>query len=200
VVRALPGESNPTRLPIDMGDAAQMALFHAGDRALMGRVYQETYQAVDAAVGRVLRGADRETVVHELYLRLLDKPELRRSFGGGSLHAWLCTLAHNQAVDFWRHHRREIPLGERERLPTPPVIEGQARRMEERAELRLFIDRFLRETLPEKWAPVFQARFVEQLDQRSAAKRLGMHRTTLAYQELRIRRLLRAFVRKGAPR
>jgi RNA polymerase sigma-70 factor (ECF subfamily) len=114
-------------------------------------------------------------------------------------------LAHNQAVDFWRRYRREIPLGEHERLPPSPVsvpalvIDGQARRMEERAELRMFLDRFLRETLPEKWAPIFQTRFVEQLDQRSAAKRLGMHRTTLAYQELRIRRLLRAFVRKGAP-
>lgn len=199
VVHALPRESIPTRHAIDMEDASQMALFHAGDRALMGRVYQETYQGVDAAVGRVLRGADRETVVHELYLRLLDKPELRRSFGGGSLHAWLCTLAHNQAVDFWRHYRREIPLGEPGRLPPSPVIDGQARRMEERVELRMFLDRFLRETLPEKWVPVFQTRFVEQLDQRSAAKRLGLHRTTLAYQELRIRRLLRAFVRKGAP-
>jgi RNA polymerase sigma-70 factor, ECF subfamily len=199
VVHALPREALPTLHPIDLEDASQMALFHAGDRALMGRVYQETYQGVDAAVGRVLRGADRETVVQELYLRLLDKPELRRSFAGGSLHAWLSTLAHNQAVDFWRRYRREIPVGEHELSPTPPSIEGQTRRMEERVELRLFIDRFLRESLPEKWAPVFQARFVEQLDQRSAAKRLAMHRTTLAYQELCIRRLLRAFVRRGAP-
>ena len=197
MVLALSQDSSLIRSTLDMEDASQLALFRAGDRTLMGRVYQETYDGVDAAVGRVLRGADRETVVHELYLRLLDKPELRRSFGGGSLQAWLCTLAYNQAVDFWRHHRREVALDEHEQ--SPPVLESQARRIEERAELRLFIDRFLAGTLPAKWAPVFHARFVEQLDQRSAAKRLGMHRTTLAYQELRIRRLLSAFVRKGAP-
>ena len=68
--------------------------------------------------------------------------------------------------------------------------------MEERAALSVFIARFLREALPEEWGPIFQARFVEQLDQREAARRLGMHRTTLAYREVRIRKLLRAYLRK----
>ncbi len=179
--------------PLDLDDESLRALFHAGDRALMGRLYQESYQGVDAAVGRVLRGADRETVVHELYLRLLDRPELRRNFNGGSVHAWLATFAHNLAVDFWRRHRRETSLAED---VGPPLVDAQSRRMEERAALSAFIERFRREALPEKWAPVFQVRFVEQLAQREAARRLGMHRTTLAYRELCIRKLLRAYLRK----
>ncbi len=102
-------------------------------------------------------------------------------------------MAHNLAVDFWRRHRRETSLAED---AGPPLVDAQSRRMEERAALSAFIERFVREALPGKWAPVFQARFVEQLDQREAARRLGMHRTTLAYRELRIRKLLRAYLRK----
>jgi RNA polymerase sigma-70 factor, ECF subfamily len=71
-----------------------------------------------------------------------------------------------------------------------------SRRMEERAELNLFVERFRRDGLPAELWPLFQARFVEQLDQREAARRLGMPRTTLAYRELRVKRLLRAFLRK----
>jgi RNA polymerase sigma-70 factor, ECF subfamily len=195
VVPALPLPITFADQPLDLDDESQRALFHAGNRALMGRLYQESYDGVDAAVGRVLRGADRETVVHDLYLRLLDRPELRRNFTGGSVHAWLATLAHNLAVDYWRRYRRETSLDED---ASPPLVDTQSRRMEERAALCVFIERFRREALPEKWGPVFQARFVEQWDQREAARRLGMHRTTLAYRELRIRKLLRAYLRKRA--
>jgi RNA polymerase sigma-70 factor, ECF subfamily len=182
--------------PMDLdGDAAQKR-FQEGDRDFLGLLYRETYQAVDAAVARVLRGADRDTVVHDLFLRLLSKPELRKSFAGGSLRAWLVTLAHNLAVDFWRHHRRETSLDDPD---AAPLVDPMSRRMEERAELNLFVERFRRDGLPAELWPLFEARFVERLGQREAAQRLGMHRTTLAYRELRVRRLLRAFLRRRSP-
>jgi RNA polymerase sigma-70 factor (ECF subfamily) len=181
------------KAPLNLDDASARARFHAGERDFLGLLYRETYPVVDAAVGRVLRGADRDTVVHDLYLRLLAKPELRRNFTGGSMHAWLATLAHNLAVDFWRHHRRETSLDDRD---TPPLVDAMSRRMEERVELNLFVERFRRDGLPEELWPLFQARFIEHLDQREAARRFGMHRTTLAYRELRVRRFLRAFLRR----
>jgi len=176
----------------DLDDTAAQARFYAGDRELIGLVYRETYDAVDSAVGRILRGADRETVVHDLFLRLLASADLRRSFVGGSLRAWLATLGHNLAVDFWRRYRRETSLDD---PAAPCLVDPMSRRMEERAELNLFLERFRRDALPEPLWPLFLARFVERLDQREAARRLGMHRTTLAYRELRVRRLLRAFLR-----
>jgi RNA polymerase sigma-70 factor (ECF subfamily) len=179
-------------VPIDLDEPSTLRRFHAGDRELFASLYRETYDGVDAAVGRVLRGADRETVVSELYLRLLTKPELRQSFTGGSVQAWLATLAHNLAVDFWRRYRRETNLGAEE----PPLHGPMVLRVEEQAELKLFIDRFKRDGLPEKLWPLFQLRFLERLDQREAARRLGMHRTTLAYRELRVRRHLKTFLRK----
>lgn len=176
----------------DLDGAASLKRFHEGDRELLGLLYRETYEAVDTAVGRVLRGADRETVVHDVYLRLLSKPELRRSFTGGSVRSWLMTIAYNLAVDFWRHHRRETSLED----PETSLVDPLSRRMEDRAELNLFVERFRRDGLPEQLWPLFQVRFVERLHQREAARRLGIHRTTLAYRELRVRRLLRAFLRR----
>jgi RNA polymerase sigma-70 factor (ECF subfamily) len=54
--------------------------------------------------------------------------------------------------------------------------------------------RFREQILPPEWIPVFDARFVRQLDQRQAARAIGIPRTTLVYREHRIRRLLRAFL------
>jgi RNA polymerase sigma-70 factor (ECF subfamily) len=179
--------------PLNLDDASAQARFHAGERDFLGLVYRETYETVDVAVGRVLHGADRETVVHDLYFRLLSKPELRRNFMGGSMRSWLATLAHNLAVDFWRRHRRETSLEDRD---VPLLVEPLSRGMDERVELNLLVERFKRDGLPEALWPLFHARFVERLDQREAARRLGMPRTTLAYRELRVRRFLRAFLRK----
>jgi RNA polymerase sigma-70 factor (ECF subfamily) len=58
------------------------------------------------------------------------------------------------------------------------------------------LERF-RDILPKKWQRVFQKRFVEGLEQQEAADALDMSRTTLAYQEYRIRRLLQRFVLRG---
>ena len=68
-------------------------------------------------------------------------------------------------------------------------------------EAQITIDRFRTECLPDKWRKVFDARFIQQLDQPEAARALGMHRTTLIYQEYCVRNLLKRFVlRKGKPR
>jgi RNA polymerase sigma-70 factor (ECF subfamily) len=68
---------------------------------------------------------------------------------------------------------------------------------EDDAFARLVIERFRADVLPAKWAKVFEVRFLHQQSQRDAAAALGMRRTTLAYQELRIRALLRRFVLSG---
>ncbi len=167
--------------------------FHEGRRAVLEALYRDHFETVDRAVGRALRGADRETVVHEVFFRLLSRAELRENFQGGSLEAWLRTLARNQALDYLRRRERERPSGLVEFADH--AVEGAA----EAEERRLLIKQFCHE-LPSKWRPVFEARFVDQLPQREAAQKLGMRRTTLAYQELCIRRLLVRFARKTEER
>lgn len=173
--------------------------FHAGDREVMDACYREHFATVERRVGSVLKGCDKETVVYEVFYRLVSDESMRQHFHGGSLAAWLGTVARNEAIDYARRYGREWGLGE-ESDPQRMAAAGNAGmldRFEAQAEARLLVEQFRREVLPAKWEGVFRTRFLEQLDQREAAARLGMHRTTLAYQELRIRRLLRRFVLRG---
>lgn len=168
--------------------------FHAGSRAAMTGLYMDHFSTVRRAVGRVLRGADGETVVHEVFCRLIADAALRASFRGGSLRAWISTVAHHHALDYRRRRHREQPGGDAADLGSE--VEDVAS-SEGSLEARLLVDRFRRESLPEKWRPVFEARFIEQLNQSEAARALGIHRTTLAYQEFRVRQLLRKFFLRG---
>ncbi len=164
--------------------------FHAGERDALDECYRNHFRVVETAVGQVLRGADKETVIHDVFLQLLARAELRRGFTGGSFAAWLATIARHQAIDFWRRYRRERSMDQL--VASEPVQPFEP--FERTVEARLLVDRFRREALPAKWARVFEARFVAGLDQRSAAAQVGIRRTTLAYQEIQIRRLLRRFL------
>jgi RNA polymerase sigma-70 factor (ECF subfamily) len=167
--------------------------FHAGRRPVLEQCYRELYGTVQRAVGRVLSGADQETVIHEVFYRLISREELRRNFQGGSLKAWIATVAYHQALEYVRRQQREQgaleqawDLGQSEAQEAPELASE--------CEARLLVERFRRECLPAKWQGVFEARFLRQLPQRDAARELGLHRTTLAYQELRIRSLLKRFL------
>ena len=171
-----------------------LAQFHAGDRSTLAEVYRDHAQTALRAAGRVLSGADQETVVHEVFCRLLASEPMRRGFQGGSISSWLSTVTRNQAIDFVRRHHRDVSIHE---LPdeSPPDLSGgvPAARDSVADDAKELLARFMRDALPTKWAPMFQLRFLRQLTQRDAALQLGISRTTLAYQELRVRRLLEKF-------
>jgi RNA polymerase sigma-70 factor (ECF subfamily) len=171
-----------------------LADFHRGDRETFETLYREYFTTVDGAVARVLAGADKETVIHDVFCQLMTRAEVRSAFRGGSFGAWLGTLARNRAVDFHRRRKLEQPMG-----ADPEAFGGtlETQSFEPKAEARLVLERFSG-ILPEKWRRVFEKRFVEGLEQQEAANALEMSRTTLAYQEYRIRRLLRRFVLQGS--
>ena len=102
-------------------------------------------------------------------------------------------MARNQAIDYGRRRNREAPAG-----IDLATARGSGDELARSTEARLLIERFLRDVLPPAWLNVFQARFVAHLSQAEAAASLGKRRTTLAYQELRIRRLLRKFLLEDA--
>jgi len=191
-MRPAPSDSTGADACAKPGTPEWLERFHRGEREILEKCYREHFRSVQTAVGRVLRGADQETVVHEVFYRLLSDAELRASFRGGAFGAWLASVAHHQAIDCWRQQRREVAESPAESPEPPELMDTDAR-----IDLRLFVQRFRAEVLPAKWLAVFDARFLAQLDQREAARRLGISRTTLAYQDLQIRRLLRRFVRKG---
>jgi RNA polymerase sigma-70 factor, ECF subfamily len=174
-------------------DEAWLGAFHRGERPALARCYEDYVRTVTWAVRSVLKGVDEETVVHDVFCRLFSDQEMRRSFQGGNFGAWLITVARRQAIDFRRRRDRE-ELTDSAALNELVARETTPADTEQELEHNLWIGRFRERVLPPKWEPVFRTRFLEQLDQREAARRLGMHRTTLAYQELRIRALLRKFV------
>jgi RNA polymerase sigma-70 factor (ECF subfamily) len=167
--------------------------YYAGERQVLEEVYRENFDHVSVVVGTVLQGADRETVIHEVFLRVIHSESFRRSFHGGDLGAWLGVVARNQAIDYARRRSREAPAGVDLGRDLPDTTQpGPA------IEARLLIDRFRREVLPPQWRGVFEARFLQNMTQSEAAAALGTRRTTLAYQELRVRRLLRKFLLEDA--
>jgi RNA polymerase sigma-70 factor, ECF subfamily len=174
------------------GTVAWLQRFHAGDRRLIEAIYREHFDTVARATA-VLSAADRETAIHEIFLRLLTQDHLRASFRGGSLAAWLTVISRNHAIDCMRRRSREVPAGS----GVPGVERGNPGATEATLQARVLIDRFRREILPPKWAGVFEARFVEQQSQSEAAASLRISRTTLAYQESRVRLLLRDFLLGG---
>jgi RNA polymerase sigma-70 factor (ECF subfamily) len=167
--------------------------FRRGDRDILARCYRANYRVLEAAIGGVLGVADRETVIHEVFLRLLTERDLRESFKGvtdRSLGAWLSTMARNRALDVRRRASREVSFS----VPVEVLHSDVDARAGEETMMRLLLLRFQREHVPPAWAPVFQARFIGEMSQREAARHLGMRRTTLAYQELQLRRRLRQFM------
>jgi RNA polymerase sigma-70 factor (ECF subfamily) len=174
---------------------AWLEAFHRGDRQVLHECYVDHFDTAEQAIGRILEGADKETVIHELFYRLISDGDLRAKFRGGSLRAWLGVVARNLAIDYARRRRRERPS----ELVPEAVRDSQPQTTIEAAiEARQVVERFRETHLPAKFRRVFDARFVHQLDQSEAARALGMHRTTLLYQEHRIRKLLKSFLLRNA--
>lgn len=175
---------------ISVGHSARDWLedFHAGDHSALAEVYREHLSTVARVVGQYLADADKENVIHEVFFKLVANAGARKSFKGGNLAAWLTTVARNQAIDYGRRHRRELPV---EANALTALSDCTCRDAELEAECRHLVSDFCRHHLPSNWASVFEARWVRELSQREAAQELGIRRTTLAYRELRIRRLLR---------
>lgn len=176
-------------------DGRWLARFHRGDRTLVAGVYQEHFGALAAMLTRLLPApSDRESLIHGLFCDLLAKQELRQRFVGGNLAAWLTTVARNRAIDLLRRRRLErerANKANRSLYGEEDEVGGEA--IEHAVEAHRVIER-MRHVLPGKLWSVFEARFVEQLSQRDAAKQIGIGRTTLAYRERRVRALLKEHV------
>ncbi len=168
--------------------------FHRGDRAALEATYRRHVRPVVDEASRLLRSADAETVAHEVFYRVLTDARMREGFHGGDLGAWLRVIARRAAIDLLRKRRREGPVEDDmlTDIPADPTREHEAR------DAKVLVERFRAEVLPERYRALFEVRFLGQLAQREAADKLGMSRSTLAYQEERVRELLKAFLLEGA--
>jgi RNA polymerase sigma-70 factor (ECF subfamily) len=162
---------------------------------VLHQCYVDHFDSAEKAIGTILVGADKETAIHELFYRLISDGDLRAKFRGGCLRAWIGVVARNMAIDYARRSRRER-LSELD--PHAAWHSHPQTTIEASIEARQVVEIFCQTRLPAKYRRVFTARFVDQLDQSEAARALGMHRTTLLYQERCIRKLLKAFLLEKA--
>lgn len=188
--RLWPASQRETKVEAPGERTSWLERFHAGDRTVLDEVYRGHVDTVHRSAAGVLGGADLETVVHEVFFRVMSNQDLRKAFHGGDLAGWLVVVARHHAIDYVRRRGREEPTGLDVAGAADPSQDGFA----SQADAALVIEKFCREVLPAKWRPVFEARFLHHLSQTEAATELRMNRTTLVYQELRIRRLLNSFL------
>lgn len=176
----------------DDGTADWLDRFHAGDVGVLEAVYADCFTHVAHAIAPLLPPVDRESIIHDVFASLLERSDMRESFRGGSISAWLTQIARNRAIDLLRRRGREarvlaeLETEAHEAIPDPSVT------TEARRALAAF-----RTVVPEAWLGVFDACFVRQLSQRDAAKELAIARTTIAYRAIQIRRRLRRFILEG---
>jgi RNA polymerase sigma-70 factor (ECF subfamily) len=171
----------------DDEDRGFLSAFHAGERWAIEASYREHASRVIAAARRLVGPVDAETITHEVFYRLLSNSQTRASFRGGNLGAWLCQVAVRSAVDDLRKRRRETSEPTEEELGDPDDGAGEL-------DAKILIDRFRAEVLAPEDRPLFEARFIRHLPQRDAARELGIPRSTLTYQEQRIREQLERFL------
>ncbi len=163
-----------------------LAAFHAGERWALEECYREQFARVAAAARSVVGPVDAETIIHEVFCRLLDNASMRASFRGGSLGAWLTQVVVRSAIDDIRRRQREVAVEEAELIANDEDVEA-----------KLTIAAFRAGPLPPELDAVFDARFLRQLSQRDAARELGIPRSTLVYQEQKVRDLLHGFLLDG---
>lgn len=174
-------------------EVAALAAFHDGGKAVMERCYRDHFDTVARAVAGFARGADAETLIHEIFFKLLSSSTTRQGFRGGSMTAWLAQLARNHCIDWCRKHRRELLVDNPTHMTNGAALSQPG---DEADTLGRDLIARTRERVPSALRDVFELRCVQGLSQREAALQLGMRRTTLAYQELRVLRIVRKFLLK----
>ena len=158
---------------------------------MIEEIYRETFEEVRRAAGTVLHEpADRDAVVHEVFLQLLARRELRESHRGGQMGAWLGAIARHQALDFARRESRLTDLS---------AIDEAQSRSEPLDELRRELVRFATAQLDPERQRLVQLRYVEGMTQMEAAAVLGKPRSTLEDWEHQFKRALSAHLAGKRP-
>jgi RNA polymerase sigma factor (sigma-70 family) len=153
-------------------------------------IYRTTFDDVKRAAGTVLHEpADRDAVVHEVYVQLLESRALRESHRGGQMGAWLGAIARHQALDFARRESRLVDLS---------AIDQASTSVDPLDDLRREIVRFASRLDPEK-QQLIRLRYVEGMTQMEAAAVLGKPRSTLEDWEHQFKRALAAHVAGKKP-
>ncbi|MCA8919353.1 MAG: RNA polymerase sigma factor [Planctomycetes bacterium] len=138
-----------------------------GDDAALEAILDAYQDAVVRFARTVTRDANTaHDAAQEAFIRLWRNP---KSFSGGSLRAWLFTVARNVALNEFRSTRRRTARIEKAaQPPQPPTAVARASDAERLKQVREFID-----TLPEQERSAITLFAAEGLTQQEVADVLG---------------------------
>ncbi|MCA8936137.1 MAG: RNA polymerase sigma factor [Planctomycetes bacterium] len=138
-----------------------------GDDAALEAILDAYQDAVVRFARTVTRDANTaHDAAQEAFIRLWRNP---KSFSGGSLRAWLFTVARNVALNEFRSTRRRTARIEKAaQPPQPPTAVARASDAERLKQVRDFID-----TLPEQERSAITLFAAEGLTQQEVADVLG---------------------------
>ncbi|MFH2006604.1 MAG: RNA polymerase sigma factor [bacterium] len=159
-----------------------------GDRAAMGRLYQQHIGRVYSVVCRMVGYQDAEEVVQEAFIKIFKG--ISRFRGDSSASTWIYRLAVNSSLTFLsrrkRHSDRMRAAGQLQDVADTPPVSGGALD-------RIHLERAIAQ-LPSGYRAVLVLHDVEGLSHEEIASIMGWHRGTSKSQlhkaRARMRRLL----------
>jgi RNA polymerase sigma factor (sigma-70 family) len=146
------------------------------DESLLNRAIEEHYEEIKAAVRRAGHTNDSAVdVVHELYVRLAERPDRLRS--ARSIYAFLARAAINLGIDKQRRVGRESRLfsgTEAEALAVPSEARAPDYALEVAARLKVLRQAIFE--LPERRRAVFILHRLHQMEPDDIGRRLKISR------------------------
>lgn len=143
----------------DPSDGALVLAARNGSRTAVAEIYERYWRLVHAVVLSKVPPQEAEDLVQDVFAVAVARlPTLR---DGGSLGAWLVSIARHRSADYWRRARDATELPEGLGRRDPPAAEANQMLEKIRA-------------LPEAYSETLIMRFVEGLTGPEIAKLTGM--------------------------
>jgi RNA polymerase sigma-70 factor (ECF subfamily) len=189
MTRAFQQSGNPTELPCQLPETADLEFYSEQMRELYPRVLR--------LAGRLVRNhADAEEVVQEALLKAFQHiQDYRRE---GSFSTWLLRITWNESMDFHRKRSMEvIGLADLSPVHEQPHLWATLRDTPEQIciarEIEEMLERSLRRVKP-CYREVWVLREIDHMSDAEIAKQLGLSLSTVKVRMHRARRQLRRFV------
>jgi RNA polymerase sigma-70 factor (ECF subfamily) len=145
--------ADPARLERDARLAALLRASARGDASAFESFYDATVGYAQALARRVLRGADTEDLLADVYFEAW-RTAARHDAARGSAVTWLLTLVHSRALDLLRHRASQPSVagteGAATDLPGDPADDPAERLWRQQAGTRLHAA-LEHLTPPERW-------------------------------------------------
>lgn len=176
--------------------------FYAGNPAALTAVYRNHIDKVERAVSSYCRGVEAECVIHDVFLSLIEKPEMRQQFTGGDMGAWLTTIAKRRAIDALRRNKKWQLLDDPRSLEghLPPINDEESLLHQDQIQhLQAALNLFAAKELPklgEKLSQIYELRFKEGQSQKESARRLNIPRATCIDREQRLMKRIGQFLKQ----